>query len=126
MFKREDELIVALLMNRSVKEASAAVGLSERTVHRRLADPAFQQKLNEASAHLLGFSLAFLPSLVESAVHTVGASLKSTDERLRLRAAEIVLSQAFRHISTIEFDKRLRQVEVIAEALLATKGPNRG
>lgn len=96
MLKNEKDLIVAALAARTVNEAAELAGVSPRTVARRLADRSFQTKLDAASAKILAFSLAPLPRLLDTAIRTLGESLNSKDEKIRLRAAEIALNQAFR------------------------------
>lgn len=123
MIRDDSKLIGALFAGRTVKHAAEIAKVSERTVARRLNDPEFQEKLNKASADLLAFSLAPLPRLLDGAVRTLGESLGSKDEKTRLRAAEIVFNQAFRFLTAIDYDQRLRRQEDLADAIIANKKP---
>jgi hypothetical protein len=46
-------LVVAVAQGRPVAEAAAAAGISERTVYRRLTDPAFQLRVDEVQGAAL-------------------------------------------------------------------------
>jgi hypothetical protein len=50
----DDLLIGHLLAGRSIGTAAELAGLSRKTADRRLADPAFREKLEEARAALRG------------------------------------------------------------------------
>jgi len=119
MSRTDEGIIAALLTSRSVKEAAAQVGISDRTMSRRLADPDFQQKLREAGVSLLRGALGSLPGLVTDAVDVLDEGMRSPDQKLRLRAADLVLRHTFRFLNAVDYDQRILRLEEEHEALFA-------
>lgn len=121
MIMRDEEYIVAVLSARTVKEAAETIGVSKRTMARKLSDPNFRAKLNELSAEYIGLAFAPLNLLLTKAVKRLSESLDSGDEKVRLRAIEITFNQASRYMISIEYGNRLRRLEDFIEALLSEK-----
>jgi hypothetical protein len=84
-------LIVALVTGKAAEEAAAAVGVSARTAYRRLADPAFRQRLAEAQAQLVAQALGKVTAAATAAAATLEQLLAAESETVRLGAARTIL-----------------------------------
>ncbi len=104
-------LIAALAAGKTAVEAAALAGVSRQTVARRTADPDFAARLAAAKGEALGEALEFLRLLLGRSVGTLGALLASDDQRVRLRAAKVLLDQFTRMNQQHEIEARLRELE---------------
>lgn len=104
--------IEALLAERNVREAAAAAGIGERTLHRYLTEPQFRQALTSAEGDLIDSATRRLLSLHESAIDTFSDLLEAegTSDTIKLRAAQAVLDNILKL-------RELRNVEARLEAL---------
>ncbi len=88
----DESLFKALVVGCHVGNAAAIAGLSERTVYRRLADPEFRRRLDEARQSLRESILAKLSDAGHDAISVLTELMHgSTDDSVRLKAAKAVL-----------------------------------
>ncbi len=80
-----------LAIGTSVADAARHTGVSERTIWRRLADPAFHQQVETERAELLTRTSAQLSACGPLAVTTLRDLLKSERDQVRLGAARSIL-----------------------------------
>jgi hypothetical protein len=111
----EEALLNALAAGRSVLQAAQAAGLSERTVYRRLASPAFQRRLAALRDELITAALGELVCCASQAVSKLRALLEARDERVQLQAARALLDQALRLREAVALEQRLAALERQAE-----------
>lgn len=106
-------LLSALAAGATAGEAAATANVSERTVRRRLADPAFSVLVAEARREVVETTLAKVTAGAVAAVATL-VSLLNLDQppTVRLGATKAVL----------EFGIRLRSEQEISERLAAIEG----
>lgn len=99
MASRQSDVVLAGALARGAKQTEAALqaGLSERTVRRRLADPAFLKLLAREQEELGRLGRAQLAGLVSKAVQTIEEVLEDGPPHLRLRAAERIIDAATEH-----------------------------
>ena len=83
----DEALAAAIAAGRTVRDAAATAGVSERTADRRLADA-----LGEAS-------------------DVLRALLTSGEDRVKLRAASEVLTQGLRVAELVELQRRVEELE---------------
>jgi transposase len=108
---KDTELVGHLAAGLSPAHAAKRAGVSRATVYRRLADPAFRQRVEEARAELWKRAAAVLSkSAVEGAV-VLRRLLRSADEKVKLQAAKIVLEQGVRVRDHVELAQRLAALE---------------
>ena len=107
----DEALLNALAAGRSVKEAAEAAGLSERTVYRRIASPAFQGRLQALRDELITVALGELVGGASEAVATLKRLLQARDERVQLGAARTLLEQVLRLREALSLEQRLAALE---------------
>jgi hypothetical protein len=108
--KSADALLLALACGASVESAARKVGVSERTVYRRLADPAVQQQLLALRADMVQRSTGMLTAAGLEAVKTLVDLLNgSQPAAVRLGAARTI----------VELGLKLRDATDLAERVTA-------
>lgn len=109
----EPALIAALAAGRSMPQAAREAGCSERTVARRLADPGFRAKVNEARGQALASALGRLASSGVAAAEALTGLLADENAGVRLRAAVATLELAAKMRESVELEERLARLEQI-------------
>jgi hypothetical protein len=90
--KAEDALLLALACGATVENAARQCGLSERTIYRRLREPAFRQRLGEVRTEMVQRTAALLTAASLGSVKTLLALQKDNHPAgVRLGAARAVL-----------------------------------
>jgi hypothetical protein len=109
--KNADEaLLLALACGATVEQAAQAAGLSARTAHRRLAEPGFQQRLEQLRAEMSQRTGGMLIAAGMEAVKTLLTLQGSTTPAaVRLGAARAIL----------EFSMKLRESNELAVRVAA-------
>src|SRR5215831_16733410 len=88
----DPQLLLALACGASAAAAARQAGVSESTVHRRLADPAFRHQLQALRADMVQRSSGMLTAATGEAVKTLIALQKEpTPPATRLGAARAVI-----------------------------------
>jgi hypothetical protein len=114
--KRDDVLIVHLAAGLTIKAAAEAAGLNEKTVRRRLADPAFRDRVNQARDGLREQMLGRLLTASLQAVATLEAmQTPETPATARVAAARALLENADRLTHTVDLAKRVADLEAKGE-----------
>ena len=109
-------LIAHLAAGVSPAGAAKLAGVSEATTYRRLANPTFRQRVEDARAELWKRAMAVLSkSAVEGAI-VLRRLLRSDDSKIRLQAAKIVLEQGIKVRDMVDIAQRVAALEKIAEA----------
>jgi hypothetical protein len=110
--KAEDALLLALACGASVESAARQCRLSERTVYRRLAEPAFQARLHQVRAEMVERTAGMLTAAGGEAVKTLLALLKDeVAAATRLGAARAILELGLRLRETAELAERIAALE---------------
>ena len=99
----------ALAAGGTVEAVAGLAGVSERTVHRRLAEPDFRRQVTAARDEMVARSVARLSATSTLAADCLRELLKARSETVRLGAARAV----------IELGARLREQEDLAERVRA-------
>ena len=105
----DSALIMALACGATVEASSKTAGISEATAYRRLADPGFRRRIDEARAEMISRAVARLGATSTLAADTLRELLKARSETVRLGAARAVL----------ELGAKLREHEELAERIAA-------
>jgi hypothetical protein len=110
--KAEDTLLLALACGATVEGAARQCRLSERTVYRRLADPAFGRRLQELRADMVQRTAGALTATATEAVRTLLELQKATvPAAVRLGAARAVLELGMKFRETAELTERIAALE---------------
>jgi hypothetical protein len=107
---------LAIACGKNVKAAAEATGVGERTLHRWLRkDPLFQQRVDELREELFDKAAGRLSDMSVDAAETLGELLKSSDEKIRLQAARLIIENACTLRQSTEFSNRLGAMEKFIE-----------
>ena len=114
----DDVLAAALAAGQTYARAGEKVGLSERTVQKRMADPAFRDRVSALKGRAVARAVAVLTNNM-SAAATVIAELMATaeDDRDRLSAAKELISLGLKARSQEEFEKQVAELAERVEKL---------
>jgi lambda repressor-like predicted transcriptional regulator len=115
--KGDAALVAALAGGASIKEAATRAGLSERTAHRRLDEPAVRAQVAAARADMVASAGGVLARAATAAAATLSHLMSSTyPPSTRLAAARSVLELGSRLREAEEFEARLAALEAASAA----------
>jgi hypothetical protein len=111
--KKEDQtLVLALACGATVEAAARQCKLNERTVYRRLEDPAFRSQVQEARGEMVKRSAGMLTAAAGEAVRTLLALQKdSVPAAVRLGAARAVLELGIKVRELADLEARIAVLE---------------
>jgi hypothetical protein len=109
--KGQDALALALASGQTIRDAAVAAGLGERTATRRVADPAFRQRIAALRSDMLARAAGQIADGMTQAVKTLRQLLSARSESVRLAAARSILEIGPRLHESLDLDERLREVE---------------
>jgi hypothetical protein len=114
--KSEDKLLLTLACGATVESAARECGLSPRTVYRRLAQPAFQRRLQALRADMVQRTAGTLTAAASEAVRTLLELLKpAVAANTRLGAARAVLESGVKLREITELEQRIAALEQLAD-----------
>jgi hypothetical protein len=120
--KNADALALALAAGDSVPEAAVKAGMGERTAYRRLADPAFRQRIQALRGEMIGQALGRMANGMTEAADVLRALLKADAETVRLGAARSLLDLGVKLRESVELQDKVKQLESILEQVSASCG----
>ena len=107
-----DQALVAALAAGTTKQGVARlIGVGERTIYRRLEDPEFRRRVDQARGELVSRTVGRLADAGSAAVTTLLALLKADSENVRLGACRAILELGLRLRESEEFERRLSVLE---------------
>jgi hypothetical protein len=110
--KADSTLLLALACGATVEQAADEVGLTARTVYRRLKDDAFRRQIKELRTGMVQRTAATLTAAGSESVKTLLALQEPTaPPAVRLGAARSVLELGVRLREVAEFEQRLAALE---------------
>lgn len=104
-----DEVIIAALMNNgTIKDAAAAVGISERTLYDRMNNGSFKEQYQSAKADLVRKAVYELNKQIGTAVNTVVEIMNDStvNPAIRLQAAQTILNNANKFSDRLNGDEQ--------------------
>jgi hypothetical protein len=108
----DQRLLLALACGATVESAARQAGVSESTVYRRLADPAFRQQLQAVRADMVQRTAGALTAAATEAVRTLLELQKpAVPAAVRLGAARAVLEIGVKLREVAELEERLTALE---------------
>ena len=107
----DDALVMALAVGGTVPAAAQHAGVSERTVYRRLHDPAFCRRVSAARAELLERAVGQLVATASCAAATLRQLLAAPADSIKLGAARSILEFGPKLRESTELEARLAALE---------------
>lgn len=103
----DEQIIAAILNNRTLKAAAAAAGISERALYDRMNDGEFQALYKAAKADLIRAAVFNLNSKLQEAIDTVAEIMTDQDNNaaIRLQAAQTILNNAGKFAQRLAADE---------------------
>ena len=109
--KRDDGLVLALARGLTVRQAAQEAEFSERTAHRRLADPEFCRRVSAARGELMERAGGLLSDAATQAVDVLRELLNADADTIRLAAARTILQQTVALRTAAELEHRIARLE---------------
>jgi hypothetical protein len=110
--KNVDQIVLlALAAGGTPAAAAQQAKCSERTVRRRLLDPAFRARVEEARSKMVSDAVGKLASLGVAAADTLRQLLAVGTERVQLGAARSVLELMLRGIEVHELARQVQELK---------------
>ena len=109
--KKDVALALALASGVNAAVAAEKAGFSRRTAYRKLADPAFRQRVAEMRADFIAQAVGRLAHNMTRAADDLVAMLDSADERVRLRVIRALLTLGHRLHDAVDLELRIRNLE---------------
>ena len=109
----EQALVTALAFGATVENAARKAGIGERTAYRRLADPAFRARVDQARREAVLRTAGMLTGAALGSVKTLVDLQQdvSVPASVRRGAARDVLDLAVKYRETAETEQRLAAIE---------------
>lgn len=103
----DEQIIAALLANRTIKAAAAAVGISERALYDRMNHGEFQALYKAAKADLVRATVFNLTDQLQAAINTVVDVMQNEENNaaVRLQAAQTILNNAGKFAQRLQTDE---------------------
>jgi len=111
----DERLVVELAAGKTYADAASAAGVSVRTVERRMANPAFRQRVLDGRSVRAEVIAARLLEAAEQATLVLSRLLRAKSPTVRLGAAKVALSASLVWRSGADFEMRLQRVEEALE-----------
>jgi hypothetical protein len=108
---RDAGLLAALAAGATVRQAAAQARVSERTAHRRLANPDFRRRVAEVRAQMMGRALGKMADSMAAAADTLRSLLAAKSDSIRLGACWAVLELTPKLREFIDHEERLQALE---------------
>ncbi len=111
---RKDELIIAaLISNSSLRAASAACGVGETQIRKRLRDADFKERYDQKRRELLRQNTTALQGHVSKAISVIAGVMnsKTANEQTKLNAAEAIIRNSLKLTEQTEILERLDKLE---------------
>ena len=105
----------ALLTSTTIESAAKRAGVSDRTLHVYLNDPAFKRAYLAARRRMVEQSVGVLQQAATGAVATLVRNLKCGNAPVEVRAAQVILDMAFKGVEMLELEQRLAALEASVE-----------
>jgi hypothetical protein len=107
----ELSLILALASGKSVRDAAQASGVSQRTIYRRLDDPAFSSQVQSVRGDMIQQALGRMADGMAEAADVLRGLLKAKGESIRLSAARSLLDLGVKMRTAVDTEARLQALE---------------
>jgi len=117
----DDALVLALAAGQSVNEAAKQAKVGQRTVYRRLEDPAFRAKIDAVRSDLMGRVIGQLADAATEAIALLRKQLGSQSEMVAQRAAELITDFAFKGHEVADLKRQQQAILDRLDAMEASR-----
>jgi hypothetical protein len=107
----DDRLAAELAAGKTVRDAAAAVGIAERTAHRRLTDAAFKARVAELRGRMIDAAAGRLADGMTSAADVLRELLTNPDPNVRHKSAAKLIELSLKTRDVTELEGRLAALE---------------
>jgi hypothetical protein len=114
--RKQEEAISALLTHATIAEAATAIGVCERTLRGWLKESEFAAEYRAVRRQLVEHVQGRLQESASAATQVLRSLLGSDRDAVRLRAAEIILTNATRAVEQADMLERLEALEASLES----------
>ena len=111
MSRKQELAIAALLVEPTIEQAAAKIGVTERTLRNWLREPGFAANFKDRCRLVLDTATSMLSGATEGAVETLRRSLTCGNVAAEIRAAVGILDHALKAAELLDIIKRLDAVE---------------
>ena len=111
-----DALVTALAAGKSIPDAAAQAGISERTAYRRVKDPLVQQQMRALRSATRDRVVGQLADATTAAVAALVRNLEAPSPQVQVRAATAILELDVRWRTTDELERRVAELEAALAA----------
>ena len=110
----DEQIIAALLSKGTMKEAAAAVGISERTLYDRMNEGSFQALYKAAKADLIRAAVFDLNKQLQAAIDTVADIMRDekNNAAVRLQAAQTIITNAGKFAQRLQADENIVTAQI--------------
>jgi hypothetical protein len=114
--RKQEEAVAALLTQRNIEEAARTAGISTRTLMRWLQVPEFQKAYRQGRRDAYSQAVARLQQGTSAAATILLRTMvdPGTPASVRVRAAEVIFSHAFKAIEIEDIEARVSELEQAA------------
>ncbi len=113
--QRQIQVLPHLLHSPSYEEAARRAGITSKQIYSWLKQPEFQEELKKQRNSIFCDALGALKAGSQKAIQTILYLLDDKDPRIRLLAAEKILSNAFKGTELMDIEERLSALEQFSE-----------
>ncbi len=119
---RQLQVLPHILASPTYEEAAKRAKITTKQIHEWLLNPSFKVELTQRRTEAYCDALSILKTSSSKAVETLTSLLDNEDPRIRLSAADKILSHTLKGVEYLGFEERLSQVEnQVDQALKAEK-----
>ena len=117
--KDAEKIITALLTSDTQKEASAKVGISDRTLRSYLANPAFNAEYRRRKCKVLEDATRQLQTCLKTAINALKEIVmnKDSSDGARINASRAILEYGLRFTEITDIMTRLEALEQTSDAV---------
>jgi hypothetical protein len=108
-------LITHLATGVSAAGAPKLAGVSEATAYRRLANPAFRERVEKSRTDFWDRALGVMSKGAAESAIVLRKLLRSDDGRIKLQAAKVLIEQGMKVREVVELEQRLNELEKLVD-----------
>ena len=114
----DEQIIVALISNPSIAEASKCLSITPQTIYNKLRDADFRERYAEARREALEQNCFILQSYLSDAIEKIHEIVVDdiASDQVRLNACDMLLRHCYRLTELTDILVRLEKVEKLMEA----------
>ena len=117
----DESLALALAKGQTITEAACAAGVSERTAHRRWAEPDFRRRVADLRGEVVAQAASRLAASMARAADRLAELVESPDHRTALMAAKAVVNRGLLAREKVDSETLVRELEAKLDQIEAQR-----